>query len=162
MGLASQILPAALVALSVCSGARAGPLTEDSCPLLASDPGEKATLRDVPGLTVLDRPSDEPFVLFGIDEVRVKGVLCWRSEARLSRNDYVVPAAGFPLYIKTDYDDEGQNRSIVLESTSAGFRVRLLSGPEWSDAERIEVRQLIAFYNSTQQSLPNKTLEPTR
>lgn len=142
------------------AGAHADPLTEDSCSVIATNTGEKPMVRDVPGLSVLNLDPNEPFPVFATDGVKLNGVMCWRSEARFSRNDYVVAAAGLSLYVKTDYEDESLNRSVVLENASGSFRIRLLSGPAWTAAEKEEMSQLVRFFNSTLKEKPDSAEEP--
>ena len=77
-------------------------LSESSCSVLATHDRDKPTMRDVPGLEILNRHADEPLIITGVDGVTINAVVCWRSEARLAENDYLVTDAGFPLYVKTD------------------------------------------------------------
>jgi hypothetical protein len=90
--------------------------------------------------------------LFGVDGVTVNAVVCWRSEARLAEEDYLVPEAGFALYVKTDYTNEAANRTLVLELADTSFRARLLSGPALSDAEKQEIQRLLSLYNTKHQA----------
>jgi hypothetical protein len=86
-------------------------------------------------------------VLHSSDDVKIKGVMCWRSEARLAANDYLVPhSTGVPLYIKTDTGDEAADRTIALEKVRGSFRVRLLSGPKWTPEEEKEVLQAVQLF----------------
>lgn len=142
------------------AGVYADPLTEDRCSVIATNTGEKPMVRDVPGLSVLDLDPSQPFPVFATDDVKLNGVMCWRSEARFSKNDYVVAAAGLALYIKTDYEDESLNRSAVLENAGGSFRIRLLSGPAWTAAEKKEMIPLIRFFNSTLKEKPDSAEEP--
>ncbi len=87
-------------------------------------------VREVPGLSVLNLDPNQPFPVFATDGVKLNEVLaCWRSEARFSKNDYVVTAAGLSRYVKTDYEDESLNRSAVLENAGGSFRIRLFDRP---------------------------------
>ena len=97
---------------------------------------------------VLDRTVDDPLVLKSTPDVKISGVVCWRSEARLAPNDYPVPhTTGFSLYVKTDTGNEATDRTIALEKVSGSFGVRLLSGPAWSPAEENEMKQALTAYN---------------
>jgi uncharacterized protein YegJ (DUF2314 family) len=125
-------------------------LSEESCSVLATHDGEPPAMREVPGLTILNRRADDPLTLVGVDGVTIKGVVCWRSEARLAENDYLVADAGFPFYVKTDRQDESANRTLVLEGSGASFRVRLLSGPSLTDEEKTEIQRLLSLYNTKQ------------
>jgi len=128
------------------AGARAASLTEDSCSIVASNPGEAPTLREVLGLSVLSLRPDHPLVMSAVDGVKINAIMCWRSQARFAENDYLVTDAGFPLYIKTDFADESQNRTLALERINDSFRIRLLDGPELSAAEKDEAQQFLALY----------------
>jgi len=122
-------------------------LIEDSCEVLAAAQGQKAELREVPGLHVLDKTPENPLVLTPAPDVKISGIMCWRSEARLAPNDYLVPLKnGFSFYVKTDTGDESKDRTIALEKASGSFRVRLLSGPDWSASEEDEVQKAIQLY----------------
>jgi hypothetical protein len=124
-------------------------LVEDSCEVLASIKDQSPELREVPGMHVLGRVESNPLVLHSSDDVKIKGVMCWRSEARLAANDYLVPhSTGVPLYIKTDTGNEAADRTIALEKVSGSFRVRLLSGPKWTPEEEKEVLQAIQLFIS--------------
>ena len=123
-------------------------LTEDSCEVLASTQGKKPELREVPGMHVLDRTEAAPLVLKSIPDVKISAIVCWRSEARLAPNDYLVPhSTGLPLYIKTDTGNEATDRTIALEIVSGSLRVHLVRGPAWSPAEGDEMKQALAVYN---------------
>jgi hypothetical protein len=137
-----------LCALLVPAVTNAEPLTEASCSVLATREGEEPAMRDVPGLTILDRSSGAPFTLVGADGVKINAVVCWRSEARLAESDYTVPEAGFAFYVKTDYADDAMNRTLALELIGSSFRVRLLSGPAFSDAEKLEIQRLLSLYET--------------
>jgi hypothetical protein len=116
----------------------------------STNAGERAGLRDVPGMHVLGRSPESPLVIVPTDDVRINGVVCWRSSARFAANDYLVPESlGFPLYVKTEGEDETADRTVVLERIGGSLRVRLLAGPELTDSEREEtVRVLRAFEES--------------
>ncbi len=123
-------------------------LTEDSCQVLASTNGQKPELRDVPGLHALDRNESRPLALASTPDTRNIGVVCWRSEARLAPNDYLVPAkAGVSLYIKTDTGNEATDRTIALEKVNGSYRVRLLHGPAWTSAEQQEMIDAMTNFN---------------
>jgi hypothetical protein len=123
-------------------------LTEDSCEVLSSTQGQRPELREVPGMHVLGRVETDPLVVHSTAEVQIKGVMCWRSEAKLAPNDYLVPhSTGIPLYIKTDTGNEATDRTIALEKINGGIRVRLLSGPHWTPAEEKEMVQAMTLYN---------------
>jgi hypothetical protein len=114
-------------------------LTEDSCELLLSAGGEKPELREAPGLHVLDRTSSRPLTIISSSQTKISGVVCWRSEATLAPNDYLVAmSTGLALYIKTDIGSQAVDRTIVLERINGMFGVRLLSGPPWSSTEERE------------------------
>jgi len=122
-------------------------LTEDSCDVLATTKGKRAELREVPGMHVLDRTVGDPLVLTSTVEVKISAVVCWRSQARLAPNDYLVPhQTGVSLYIKTDTGKEAIDRTIALEKVSGSFRVRLLEGPAWSPAEEAEMERAIQLF----------------
>jgi len=140
-------------ALAQADGPVTGPaingdlLTEDSCEVLATSQGKSPELREVPGMHVLDRTEKNPFVVDSTPDVLISGVMCWRSEARLAPNDYLVGhKTGHHLYIKTDTGNEATDRTIALERVSGSFRVRLLSGPEWTKAEEEEMKTAIKLY----------------
>jgi hypothetical protein len=138
-------------------------LTEDSCEVSSTTIGKKPELREVPGMHVLDQTEDDPLVLTSTADVKISSVMCWRSEARLAPNDYLVPhKTGFPFYIKTDTGNEATDRTIVLEKVSGSFRVRLLSGPAWSPAEEDEMVQALTLFNKRVAGAPGKSLEGTR
>jgi hypothetical protein len=123
-------------------------LSEDSCEVLASTKGQKPELREVPGMHVLDRIESQPLVVAPMAGVKISGIMCWRSEARLAPNDYLVPStAGVPLYIKTDTGKQETDRTIALEKSGGSFRVRLLSGPDWTPAEEEEMKQAMTRFN---------------
>jgi hypothetical protein len=143
-------LATALASLLGASFAAANdaPLTEDGCSAAVSELGNaEPRFQEIPGLSILEWDPAQPLRIRGVDS-KIKGILCWRSDARFSRNDYVVALAGLPLYVKTDFLDEKRNRTLVLEGTRAGFRIRLLSGPAFSKAEREKMRRLIEHYNA--------------
>ena len=58
-------------------------LIEDSCEVLATTQGKSPELREVTGMHVLDRTEEKPLVLTSTPDVKISGVMCWRSEARL-------------------------------------------------------------------------------
>jgi hypothetical protein len=123
-------------------------LTEDSCEVLATTTGQSPALREVPGLHVLGRVESDPLVIQSTPDVKISGVMCWRSEAKLAANDYLVPhVTGIPLYIKTDTGTESADRTIALEKVNGSFRVRLLSGPHLTPDERSEMVQAMTLYN---------------
>lgn len=127
------------------------PLTEDGCSAAIDQPGSpEPSFHEVPGLSILEWDPRRPLRIPGVGS-NVRGILCWRSDARFSTNDYLVALAGLPLYVKTDFIDAARNRTLVLENTKAGFRIRLLSGPEFSSAELEEMRKLIKHYNAARQ-----------
>jgi hypothetical protein len=134
-------------------------LSESSCSVLVTQgqDGEKPTMRDLPGLEILNRHADEPLIITAVDGVTINAVVCWRSEARLAEHDYLVTDAGFPLYVKTDRQDESANRTLVLERSGGSFRVRLLSGPSLTDAEKVEIQHLLALYDTKHQETPDKS-----
>jgi hypothetical protein len=65
----------------------------------------------------------------------------------------MVLEAGFPLYVKTDFEDEAANRTLSLELLDGSFRVRLLSGPALSDSENQEIQRLLSLYNTKHQDV---------
>ena len=132
-------------------------LTEDSCEVLASTKGNKRELREAPGLHVLDRTEANPPVIASTADVKISGVMCWRSEARLAPNDLLVPnASGISLYIKTDTGNQATDRTIALEKVNGSFRVRLLSGPDWTPAEEAEMIEAMTLFNKRVAVAPNK------
>jgi hypothetical protein len=138
-------------------------LIEDSCEVLASSKGQKAELREVPGLHALDRTEARPLAVPSTPDVKISGVMCWRSEARLAPNDYLVgTTTGLSLYIKTDTGDQATDRTIALEYINGGFRVRLLSGPDWTPSEEEEMKEAMAQFNKRARAAPSKSLERTR
>jgi hypothetical protein len=149
---------AALVAALTCwlggsfpATAQDEPLTEDGCSAAVTERNNtEPWFEEVPGLNILEWNPAQPLQVRGLP-LEIKGILCWRSDARFAPNDYVVALAGLPLYIKTDFMDAKRNRTLVLEFTRAGFRIRLLSGPELSRAEHDEMRKLIKHYNAARQ-----------
>jgi hypothetical protein len=147
-------LVAALISLlagSFATATRGEPLTEDGCSAAVTERSNtEPWFEEVPGLSILRWNPAQPLRVRGVT-LEIKGILCWRSDARFAPNDYVVALAGLPLYVKTDFADATRNRTLVLEGTKAGFRVRLLSGPELSGAERDEMHRLIKHYNAARQ-----------
>jgi hypothetical protein len=143
-------IAASLIACTVfaAAGVHAAPLSEESCSILASEKGEQPTLRDVPGLRILDRRPDNPLVISADDGITINAIVCWRSEARFADNDYLVSEAGFPLYVKADFEDEAKNRTVLLERVSGAFRIRMLSGPTWSEAEKEEMGRFISLFGT--------------
>jgi hypothetical protein len=138
-------------------------LTENSCEVSSTTIGKKPELREVPGMHVLDKTEADPLVLTSTTDVKISSVMCWRSEARLAPNDYLVPhKTGFPFYIKTDTGNEATDRAIVLEKIGGSFRVRLLSGPAWSPAEEDEMVRALTLFNKRVAGSPAKSLEGTR
>jgi hypothetical protein len=137
----------ALLMLAAAS-AHAAALTEESCSVLAGKTGEKPDLRDVPGLSVMSLRPDNPLVMKAADGIAISGIVCWRSEARLVENDYLVLDAGFPLYIKAEFDDESRNRTLALERSGGTFRVRLLDGPALTGQEQGDFQNMIALYDA--------------
>ncbi len=124
-----------------------GGITESSCGVLATRTGLPTDVYGVDGMHALGLTAEKPLRISQNADMKIKGVVCWRSEARLVANDYLVlQQTGLPLYIKNDTEDEAQSRTIVLEPASGSFRVRQLSGPEWSAAEQDEILQLIKLY----------------
>jgi len=123
-------------------------ITEDGCEILGSDNGAKPELTAVPGMHVLGRDESNPLKLNAHDGVKLLAVMCWRSEARLSRTDYlVIDKIGVPLYIRTDTGDSAKDRAISLERSGGSYRVRLLSGPELSEAEKEEMISAMTLFN---------------
>ena len=125
-----------------------GVINESTCGVLAAKSGLPADVYAVGGLHALGVTADKPLRVIQSSEMKIKGVVCWRSEARLVATDYLVPRqTGLPLYIKTDTEDEARNRTIVLELAGGSYRVRQLSGPEWSAVEEEEMIKLMTSYN---------------
>lgn len=123
-------------------------LTEDSCEVLSSAKGQKPELREVPGMHVLGRVASDPLKIHSTGEVTINGIMCWRSEAKLAPNDYLVPhSTGVPLFIKTDTGNESADRTIALEKINGSFRMRLLSGPELTPAEQKEMVVALNLYS---------------
>jgi uncharacterized protein YegJ (DUF2314 family) len=138
----------ACMLFAVATAAQAAQLTEQSCSVIASKADEKPVLQEVPGLSVLSLRPDHPLGMHAADGVTIRGIACWRSEARLAENDYLVSDEGLPLYIKTEFEDESRNRTLILERTNGGFRARLLNGPELSADEKSEVEKFLALYEA--------------
>ncbi|HEX8654213.1 MAG TPA: hypothetical protein VF693_03190 [Allosphingosinicella sp.] len=90
----------------------------------------------VPGLFVIQRTAQEgPFV---VDLPPGAALLCPRSSLIPAPNDWKVPAAGHPLYLRETARDTDEPRLGVLEISQGRFRYRLISG-ELSEAERTEL-----------------------
>ena len=124
------------------------PITEDVCQILASTLGAKPELTDAPAVHALGHTEASPLKLATNADVKLMGLVCWRSEARLAPEDYLVPdKVGVPLFIKTDTGDERKDRTITLEKVGGYPRVRLLAGPEWTEAEKTEIKAAIAVYS---------------
>jgi hypothetical protein len=140
----------------------AQPLSEESCSVVVSRGDAKSEINERPGLKVLDRDPRMPFKLQLEDEDSIESVVCLRSEARFSRNDYLVPLAGYRLYVKTEGEPETLNRIVSLEYEGNSFNIRLVDGPKWTVAEEKQIIDLLSFFNSTVAIKPNKTIEPTR
>jgi len=143
----SQVLPEELVPASglTLDGVE---LVEDACQVLSTNEGERPEIRDVPGMHVLDKNRENPLRLYSTDEVTINAVICWRSAARFSSNDYLVAETlEVPLYIKTDFEEEDANRTMALEKVAGGFRVRLLSGPDLTESEREDLVQVVRHFN---------------
>ena len=120
---------------------------EDSCQMLSSNGNEIPTLRDVPGMHVLNRTKKDPLVIFAVENVNIKGVVCWRFPAKFSENDFLVPEKlGYPLYIKTNGDDKEDDRTFVLEKIGGSFRIRLLSGADITSQEKVEIIKVLSYY----------------
>lgn len=137
----------------------ADPLSEESCSVVITQGDGKVDYGKVDGLKVRERDPNAALSL-GADkaDVVIKGIVCWRSEARFAKHDYLV-ARQYPLYMKSEHEDEARSRTAALEYASAGFRVRLLDGLPWSAAEQEEIRQRGKDYNSTIDDVPAKTME---
>jgi len=149
VGLAAAL--GSVVSGLVRAAAPAEPLTEDGCSAAIDQPGStEPRFQDIPGLSILEWDPRRPLRIPGVGP-DVRGILCWRSDAKFSANDYLVALAGLPLYVKTDFIDATRNRTLVLENTKGGFRIRLLSGPEFSNPEFEEIRRLIKHYNAERQ-----------
>jgi hypothetical protein len=148
------VLVAALTCLlggSFATATHGEPLTEDGCSAaVTARSNTEPWFEEVTGLSILQWDPAQPLRVRGVT-LKIKGILCWRSDARFAPNDYVVALAGLPLYVKTDFADAKRNRTLVLEGTRPSFRIRLLSGPELSDIEREEMRQLIKHYNAARE-----------
>ncbi len=142
----SQVLPEDLVP-AVGRTLDGTEIIEDECQVLSTNAGEEPELRAVPGMYVLDRTEEEPLQLFSTEDVTLNAVICWRSAPRFAPNDYLIPELlGIPLYIKTDFQDEDANRTMILEKRGGRFRVRLLAGPEWSESEGEQVIQTLQHF----------------
>lgn len=133
----------------LCAGAaQAAPLTEDGCSILVTTDGLKPELHDVPGLSVLELRPEAP-LSFELEEgVKVNAIVCWRSEAKLADHDDMVTDAGFAFFVKTELEDASRDRTLVLERAGGSYRVRLASGPEWTDAERAEINDVLRLYEA--------------
>ncbi len=146
-----RLLAASLIVCAVFAAASshaAAALSEDSCSVLVTKKGEQPALQDAPGLKVLDRRPENPLVISADDGITINAIVCWRSEARFADNDYLVSEAGFPLYVKADFEDEAKNRTVSLERINGSFRIRMLSGPKWSKAEEDEMGQFISLFEA--------------
>lgn len=123
-------------------------LTEDSCELLLSTEGEKPEMREAPGMHVLDRTAARPLRVLSLPGAKVHGIVCWRSDAALAPNDYLVAmSTGLPLYIKADTESQVASRTIVLERNNALFTARLLTGSPWTQAEEREIGDALKEFN---------------
>lgn len=128
-------------------------LVENSCEVLATNEGEDPGLRSVPGMYVLGRSEDNPLVLMSTDDVKINGVVCWRSEAKFSATDYLIPERlEVPFYVKTESGDEATDRTVVLEKIGTSYRVRVLSGPLFTDSEKEAVIGLLQYFESLEPS----------
>jgi len=124
-------------------------IVEASCQVLATNDGEEPKLRPTSELYVLDRTEENPLVLTSTDDVELNGVVCWRSEAKFAATDYLIPDhLGIPFYVKTGDGNEETDRTIVLEKTGVGYRIRILSGPAFTDEERKRAIDLISYFNT--------------
>ena len=148
VGAGAQVLPEELEPLRgvALDGTE---LVESSCSVLATNEGGSPTLRDVPGMHVLGRRKDDPLVLSAIDGVKINAIVCWRSAARFAEGDYLVlERLGYPLYVKTESNEEAAERTVVLEMSGGQFRIRLLSGPAFTEAERDEMLRVLDQFQS--------------
>ncbi len=142
----SQVLPEDLIP-AVGRTLDGTEIVEDECQVLSTNEGEEPELRHVPGMYVLDGTEEEPLRLFSTDDVTLNAVICWRSASRFAPNDYLIPELlDIPLYIKTDFEDENANRTMILEKVGSRFRVRLLAGPEWSESEGERIIQVLQHF----------------
>gem|GEM_PF-1479710 len=122
-------------------------IIEEECQVLSSNGDEVSTLREVPGMHVLNRTKEDPLVIFAIENVKIKGVVCWRSPAKFAENDFLVPEnLGYPLYIKYESEQESQNRTFILEKIGGSFRIRLLSGPDITSQEKLDLIKVLSNY----------------
>ncbi len=143
---ASQVLPEDLVP-AVGRTLDGTEIVEDECQVLSTNEGEEPEMRHVPGMYVLEGTEEDPLRLFSTDGVTLNAVICWRSAPRFAPNDYLIPELlDIPLYIKTDFEDEEANRTMILEKSGGLFRVRLLAGPEWSESEGERIIQVLQHF----------------
>ncbi len=142
----SQVLPEDLIP-AVGRTLDGTEIVEDLCQVLSTNAGEEPEIRDVPGMYVLERTEEDPLRLFSTDDVTLNAVICWRSAPHFAPNDYLIPdLLDIPLYIKTDFEDEDANRTMVLEKVGGRFRARLLAGPEWSESEGESIVQALQHF----------------
>jgi hypothetical protein len=148
-------------AVFVTSLAHADPLTEDECSIISSSGGKPPVIGKVSGLSILNWRPEQHFKIVPPEGMTIHGVVCWRSEARLAKNDFVPVEAGFPFYVKTETGDEKLDRTLVLELTGGSYRARLASGPDPSEEEKSELRVLVAEYQARHEAQSQVESNPT-
>ena len=133
----------------VCNLAAASepePLTEDSCSFLLSAESGESDVVEVPGLSVLYPPEDQPtFVVEQDDGARLDAVICWRSRGEFADADARVLDAGFLFSVKSGEAENEQ--TLVLERTEVGHRVRVVAGPTPIDEQADALRTQIGRFN---------------
>ena len=125
-------------------------LEEHSCSFMLRSAGEPSKFVDIPSLSILNPPPDQRALVVEVDDgVTLEAVVCWRSRAEFGEFDYRVLEAGYPLYVKqTAESEDEEERTVVLEYTDVGHRVRLVAGKEPTDDERMAIMFRIEQFNS--------------
>lgn len=135
-----------MLAYKSVSAAEVDPLKETSCKFLLSAESAESEIIEVPGLSVLHPPEDQPsFVVEQMDGARLEAVICRRSRGEFADQDVRVLDAGFAFYVNSG-SGEGQ-QTLVLEFTEVGYRVRVVAGPAPSEAQANSLRTQIGRFN---------------
>ena len=122
-------------------------LTEDSCAFLLSADGKESEVVEVPGLSVLHPPADQPrFVVDQVDGAALEAIICRRSRPEFALIDHRVIEAGFPLYVKSGEGEE--EKTLVMHRTTVGHHVRLVSGTDFSESEKERLVSVIDALNT--------------
>lgn len=150
--LAAALLLSGMATTAVVAAAE--PLKESACAFLLEADGEESVLIEVPRLSILNPPKDQPrFVVEEVDGARLGGVVCWRSRPEFSEQDDRVTAAGFPLYVKEDVEEDAT--TLVLERTDVGHRIRQVDGKELTKRQQRRLIRLIERWNKRMKEEPS-------